>query len=84
MADLNTFTATPCGPAGQTYEITTSDAMRIPLDHLAAVKVTENPDSWTCCTIDRTSVNQTPEENVKEARDSKYGLDQCAECNNEW
>lgn len=85
MADVSTYTATPCAiSSGQTYEITVDQANQVPISNLAAVRVTDDPDTYICCTIDRTQTNSTPEEDVKLARDSGFALNQCANCNNHW
>jgi len=85
MADVNTYTATPCGPSqGETYEISLASASLVPLSNLATVKVETNPDKWVCCTIDRSTVNQTPEDDVHPAQDSGYALDNCEECDDHW
>jgi len=86
MADVPTYTATPCDPpsSGQTYEVLKSQAAPIPFSNLAAVQVSDDPQTYICCTIDRGTTNMTPEENVKPCQNSGYSLSQCEACNDHW
>ena len=80
---LRTFTATPIGSAtATTYEVTASDAMRVPMNHLAVVRLRSG--AWICCTINRTKVNSTPGSMVHEAQDSGFAAAQAAEARAQW
>ncbi len=85
MADINTYTCTPCGPTpGGTYEIPVLEALIVPEGNLAAVKISVNPNKYVCCSIDRSQANQTPEEDVKTAQDSTFTTSECQQCNDHW
>jgi hypothetical protein len=85
MALVNTYTATPCGPNnGETYEVLTAQATLVPMTHLGAVLTDTNPDSYRCCTINRSIVNQTEEKDVYAVQDSGFALNECTACDAHW
>jgi len=85
MALVNTYTATPCGPNnGETYQVLTAQAQSVPMTNLGAVLISTNPDTYRCCAINRSTVNQTEEKDVYPVQNSGYALNECTACNAHW